>query len=135
MKPDFDKALNDHFDAITNRDMEAFKSHLTSNGTMYTIIQNGHAFTSPNECNAIHEQWFRDPRWIWEGKVVHKHVGNDMAFALVKYRYHDQAHHAPLETWLTYVFALEDGAWKIIHDHNTALDFHAFEKTLLQDGD
>ena len=34
----------------------------------------------------------------------------------------------PLASWLTYVFALQDGEWKIVHDQNTALDFPAFAK-------
>lgn len=55
-----------------------------------------------------------------------------MTMAVVKYKYRANAKDKPLETWLTYVFALEDGEWKIIHDQNTALDFHAFEKAMNQ---
>jgi hypothetical protein len=29
MKPDFDEALQGHLDAISNRDLEAFKANLT----------------------------------------------------------------------------------------------------------
>ena len=61
MKPDFDAALQQHFSAIANRDIEAFKSHLTRDKTLYTIVQNGHAFTTPAETVALHEQWFKDP--------------------------------------------------------------------------
>ncbi|HAV11373.1 MAG TPA: nuclear transport factor 2 family protein [Candidatus Moranbacteria bacterium] len=129
MKPDFYSALQKHFDAITNRDLNAFKSHLTQNETLYTIVQNGHAFTTPEETIAIHKEWFKDPNWIWEGFVVHKVVGEDMAMALVKYDYRAKAEDKPFSTWLTYVFQLEDNEWRIIHDHNTALDFYAFAKS------
>lgn len=84
MKPDFDKALQSHLDAIVNRDIEAFKSNLTHGEKLYTIVQNGHAFTTRSV--EIHEQWFKDPNWIWEGSVVHKVVGQDMAMALVEYQ-------------------------------------------------
>lgn len=126
MKPDFDLALQQHFDAITNRDLNAFKARLTQNKTLYTIVQNGHAFTTPEQLIALHEEWFKDPNWIWEGSVVHKVVGEDMAMAVVKYSYRASAKDTPLETWLTYVFVLEGGQWKIVHDQNTALDadFH-----------
>ena len=129
---EFDEALQSHFDAIRDRDIESFRAHITRNGTMYTIVQNGHAFTTPEEMVAIHAEWFKDPHWIWEGKVVHKVVGADMAMALVRYSYRARPEHAPFETWLTYVFAREDGAWKIVHDHNTALDFAAFAKAMEQ---
>lgn len=127
-KPDFDLALERHFAAIENRDIEAFKSHLTRGEALYTIVQNGHAFTTPGETIAIHEEWFRDPNWIWEGSVVHKVVGEDLAMALVKYDYRATPQDAPFATWLVYVFELQDGEWRIVHDQNTALDFAAFAR-------
>jgi len=129
MKPDFDSALQQHFDAISNRDLEAFKSHLTRGETLYTIVQNGHAFTTPSETISIHEEWFKDPNWIWEGAVVHKVVGEDVAMALVKYQYRAKPEDVPFSTWLTYIFQLQDGQWRIVHDQNTALDYAAFAKS------
>ena len=72
MKPDFDSALNAHFAAMANRDIQAFKSHLSLGDTLYTVVQNGHAFKTPAETIAIHEQWFKDTNWTWNGSVVHK---------------------------------------------------------------
>ncbi|MBC6907501.1 nuclear transport factor 2 family protein [Saccharophagus sp. K07] len=128
MKPDFDTTLQKHFKAISNRDIEAFKSHLTKSGPLYTIVQNGHAFTTPAETIVIHEEWFKDPNWIWEGSVVHKVVGEDMAMALVKYQYSSKPEDVPVTSWLIYVFQLQDGDWRIVHDQNTALDFGAFAR-------
>lgn len=128
MKPDFSSALREHFAAIANRDIEAFKSHLTRGETLYTIVQNGHAFTTPSECIEIHEQWFKDPNWIWEASVVHEVVGEDMAMALIKYEYRTAADSAPVATWLTYVFQLQEGQWRIVHDQNTSLDYPAFAR-------
>jgi hypothetical protein len=129
MKPDFDKALQDHLDAISNRDIAAFKENLTRDETLYTVVQNGHAFTTTAELVAIHEQWFTDPDWIWEGEVVHKIVGEDMAMALIKYQYRAKASDEPFSTWLLYVFQLQDGKWRIVHDQNIALDYAAFARS------
>ena len=126
MRPDFDTSLQQHFLAISNRDIEAFKSHLTRGDTLYTIIQSGHAFTTPSESIQLHEQWFKDPNWLWEGSVVHKVVGEDMAMALIKYDYRAKADDEPFSTWLTYVFQLQEGQWRIVHDQNTAVDYAAF---------
>lgn len=128
MKPDFDTALEKHFEAISKRDLEAFKSHLTAGDTLYTIVQNGHAFTTRSDTIGIHEEWFKDPNWIWEGSVVHKVVGENMAMALIKYEYRPKADDDPVSTWLTYVFQLEEGQWRIVHDHNTTLDYAAFSR-------
>lgn len=128
MPPDFDAALQKHFAAIANRDIEAFESHLTRSDTLYTIVQNGHAYTTPAETIEIHRQWFKDQNWLWEASVVHQVVGEDLAMALVKYRYRAKPEDEPILTWLTYVFRLEDGQWRIVHDQNTALDFAAFAR-------
>jgi len=128
MKPDFDAALKQHFMAISNRDIEAFKSHLTRSETLYTIVQNGHAFTTLSDTIEIHKQWFQDPNWTWEATVVHKIVGEDVAMALIKYDYRPNPDTAPFSTWLTYVFQLEEGEWRIVHDQNTALDYGSFAR-------
>lgn len=130
MKPDFNAALQKHFDSIEHRDIEAFKASITGNPTMYTIVQNGHAFTTPQQVIDIHAEWFKDNRWSWKGKIIHTVVGEDMAVAVVKYTYQAKPGSPALESWLTYVFKLEDGAWKIVHDQNTALDFPAFAKAM-----
>lgn len=130
MSADFDTALNDHFAAIANRDIVAFKRHLTTGKSLFTIVQNGHAFKTPEETIAIHEEWFKDPHWSWEASVVHQVVGADLAMALIKYRYRPNADTEPFETWLVYVFQLQNGEWRIVHDQNTAVDFHAFARAL-----
>ena len=74
-KPDFEEAVQRHFDAISNRDIKVFASHMTTDKALYTIVQNGHAFTTPAEIIAVHDELFTDPNWIWEGRLVHKVVG------------------------------------------------------------
>lgn len=36
---------------------------------------------------------------------------------------------ASFSTWLVYVFQLQDGKWRIVHDQNTALDYAAFARS------
>jgi hypothetical protein len=129
MKPDFDKALQSHLASISARDIKTFKENLTLKETLYTVVQNGHAFTKKSELVAIHEQWFQDPNWVWNGEVVHKVVGEDMAMALIKYQYQAKPEDPPFSTWLVYVFQLQDEKWRIVHDQNTALDYAAFAKS------
>lgn len=60
--------------------------------------------------------------------MVHKVVGEDVAMALIKYQYRPTKDDTPIATWLTYVFQLQDGQWRLVHDHNTALDYAAFAR-------
>lgn len=128
MESSFSDTLQQHFLAIRNRDIQKFQSHLTKSDRLYTIVQNGFAFTTPSETLEIHRQWFQDPNWIWEGELIHSVVGKDVGMALVKYRYRTRPEETPVVSWLTYVLRLEDGEWKIAHDHSTAFDFGAFAR-------
>jgi hypothetical protein len=129
MKPDFDQALKSHLASIASRDINAFKEGLSLDDTLYTVVQNGHAFTKRSELIAMHEQWFKDSNWIWKGEVVHKVVGEDMAMALIRYEYQAKPEDEPFSTWLVYVFQLQDGKWRIVHDQNTAQDYVAFARS------
>lgn len=48
--------------------------------------------------------------------------------ALIKYQYRPTVDDIPFTTWLTYVFQLQEGQWRIVHDQNTALDYAAFAR-------
>jgi hypothetical protein len=128
--PSFDAAIAAHLASITNRDITAFRSHLTRSDTLYTVVQTGHVFTTPTELASDHERWFADPDWIWEGEVVHTVVGQDMGMALIRYRYRPRADAEGFSTWLVYVLRLEDGQWRIVHDQNTAMDYGAFARAV-----
>ena len=128
MKPDFDLALQEQLDAISNRDIEAFKAHLTEGDTLYTVVQNGLALTRPEDTVALHDFWFKDKAWSWKGTVAHKVVGEDMALAVIRYSYQHNENTPPFENWRTYVFQIQNGSWRIIHDQNTALDYNAFAR-------
>lgn len=127
-KPHFKEALERLLQSISNRDFDTYKSFITEEKEMYTIVQNGHAFTSSEELLSIHEKWFEDPSWIWEGEIIRTVVGEDMALAIVKYNYRTKKEAEPVSSWLTYVFKLENNKWRVIHDQSTTLDFVAFAK-------
>lgn len=122
---DFDAALDRHLAAIADRDLGAFKSSVTDDPTLYTIVQNGHAFTTPAETIALHEDWFKRDGWSWKGEVVHKIVGEDVGVAIVKYDYQDSPDAKPFSTWLTFVFKIEGGEWRLVHDQNTMISEEA----------
>lgn len=129
VKPNFDEAIRQHLECISNRDINAFRDHMTQSDTMYTIVQNGYAFKTPSEIIAIHEEWFKDLKWVWEGEVVHTIEGEDMGMTLIKYDYRAKEEDIPVSTFLVYVWKIEDGKWRIVHDQNTSLDFPAFARS------
>lgn len=120
-RPDFDAALERHLEAITDRDLEAFKATITTGDILYMIFPNGDALTTPAKAVALHEEWFKDPNWVWEGEIIHKVEGADMAAVLMQYDYRDAPDQPPRRSWLSLVFKLEDGEWRLVHDQNTRI--------------
>jgi hypothetical protein len=115
--PSFDAALRAHFAAIKSRDLEAFIATVTDEDEMTLIFPNGDILTTREAVIDLHRDWFADPRWTWEPEVVATTVGVDLAYALVRYTYADEA--APRQNWLSLVFRLEVGVWRLVRDQNT----------------
>lgn len=116
--PSFDAALRTHFTAIKSRDLEAFIATVTDETEMTLIFPNGDLLTTREAVIDLHRDWFADTSWTWEAEVVATTVGVDLAYALVRYTYADEA--PPRQNWLSLVFRLEDGAWRLVRDQNTA---------------
>lgn len=117
----FEAALRRHLKAIADRDINAFRSSLTNGHALYTVVQDGRAFTTPAETAALHEEWFRRDDWRWEGEIVDTIVGADVGAALIRYRYQDNPQAATIGTWLTFVFRKENGEWRLALDQNTLI--------------
>lgn len=123
--PDFQAALERHLGAIERRDIDAFRASVTDGETLLTIVQDGRAFTTPAETIAIHDEWFKRDGWSWKGDIVRTIVGKDVAAAVIRYVYRDTPDAEPISTWLTFVFRLENGEWRLVHDQNTLISEEA----------
>ena len=121
-RPDFRAALDDHIAAVQGRDLEAFEATLTSGEDLYVIFPGGAALETKDAILDFHREWFSDKDWIWDIQVEKIIEGEDMATAVTRYAYRDNAEGAPRLAWLVLVFKLEDGEWRLVHDQNTRID-------------
>jgi len=120
--PDFRAALDNHLKMVTSRDLEGFKATLTKGDDLKVIFPNGSELPSTKDVVEFHTEWFKDKDWIMDPEVVKVIEGSDMATALTKYTYRDNADGPPRYSWLVLVFALEGGEWRLVHDQNTRID-------------
>ena len=121
-RPLFRPALDAHLTAVTSRNLESFEATITSGNELYVIFPNGKALTTTSKVVDFHRDWFLDDNWVMEPEVVKIIEGEDMATAVLKYRYRD----SPLEnarmSWLVLVFRLEGSEWRLVHDQNTRIE-------------
>ena len=117
--PPFDAALRAHLESVQARDLAAFEATITREPRMTLIFPDGRALRTRREVLELHRDWFAATGWTWEPEVVATTVGADLAHALVRYRYGDPA--GSRENWLSLVFRLEAGEWRLVHDQNTRI--------------
>ena len=120
--PAFEPVLDAHLAAIMGRDLKAFNATLTSGDNLNVIFPNGKVLPDTQAVRDFHSEWFADKDWVMEPRVIKVIKGEDLATALLKYSYRDNAEGKPRMNWLLLVFKLENGAWKLVHDQNTEIE-------------
>jgi hypothetical protein len=123
--PPFRAAVEEHLAAIVARDMDALLPTLTRGEALTMIAPNGLKFDTREQFVDFHRQWFAtDDGGRYEGEIVRLVESSELGHALIKYRYgfNDSAgRRQAIDSWLALTFALEDGAWRLVFDQNTAL--------------
>lgn len=120
-RPDFRAALDAHLAAIGARDIDAYKTTITSDDDLHIIFPGGEVIETTDGVVSFHEGWFQDTEWRWDGEVLKIMEGEDMAAAYMKYDYRDTPEGDPRSAWLLLLFQLEEGEWRLIHDQNTRI--------------
>ena len=119
--PDFQKALDVHIAALIGKRTDAYADTLTKADDLHLIFPDGKSIATTEGVIDFHEDWFEDDAWRFELDLVKIEEGADMAFALFKTRYRDNEESAPRDGWLSLIFRLEQGKWRLIHDQNTRI--------------
>ena len=120
-RPPFRPALKAHLDAIETKDIVAYKPTVTTREDLHLVFPDGSVIETTEGVVSFHEEWFKDANWRWNGQDTRIMEGVDMAAAFMKYDYRDTPEGAPRSAWLVLIFALENGAWRLIHDQNTRI--------------
>lgn len=122
--PAFREAVETHLSAVASRNMEALLPTLTADPELTMIAPDGSKFDTRQQYVDFHRQWFAAPdRGRFEFEIVRLVQSQRLAQALVRYRYSsaDAAGAHQSTAWLSLTFALEDGAWRLVFDQNTAI--------------
>ena len=117
---DFDKALERHLAAVASHDLDAYAG--TVHDEVSLVLPNGKLIEGRAAVVEFHREWFGDPDWSWTLTPLRQAVTGDTAVALFTVEYRDvDASGQPyaMGYLLGLTFALQDGAWLLLHDQNT----------------
>jgi ketosteroid isomerase-like protein len=114
----FIEALEEHIDAIRERDIDRFAATLASNDVRL-VGGDGSILEGRENAVAAHRDWFMDDRWTFDPEIVwtREEAGAAWALTRVEYREDDASKHF----LLLFLFVQENGEWRLVYDQNTPI--------------
>lgn len=120
----FSAALDRHIKAIQTRNLAEIEATITKGEELELIFPSGKRSNTRAAYVDFHRKWFADNSWRMTFKHTSMNVSEDLAYALYETSYTDSAEDGSESTnhaWLHFIFRLESGEWRLVHDQNTAI--------------
>ena len=121
----FEKTLERHLNAVSNKDIETLGSTLHPDGKMMLILPGLETTYTVVDFLSFHTAWFADPTWTFETQVLETEIGPTLGMAIVEVLYREPERDGePYFNRMTVSYTLEktDGAWFFIKDHATSVE-------------
>lgn len=117
----FDDAIYQQLTALDERDLEAYMSTVPAHQDQLVILPDGNIWTTRNEIEQGHQEWFKDTSWVFNRELIRKDVRKSWGLAV--YRVSVDRPDSPGKPFLlSMMYAPEDdGCWYLQHDQNTLL--------------
>jgi len=121
----FEKLMQKHLDAVTNRDLVSLKSTLAPDGKMQLILPATEIIVSVDSFMTFHEAWFQDTIWDFKTTILNTEVSDDMGMAIVESYYSEpERDGGPYfnRMIISYTLKKYDEKWYVIKDHATSAE-------------
>ncbi len=117
--------MKKHLDAVSNKDLKTLAATLPPTGEMQLILPASEITATAKEFLGFHENWFKNPDWTFETKILNTKVGQKLAMAVVEIVYREPLRGGkPYFNRMTVSYVLEkiDGQWYVIKDHASSVE-------------
>lgn len=110
-----------HVVAIQSRDLVRLETTITRTDNLVLILPDGRMTQTREEYLAFHRSFFASLSWSIEFARQSTIVAAGAAVITTLSDYRDVEQGAPVRgrSWLTFMFVLEEGVWRLVHDQNT----------------
>ena len=115
----FEETVAVHLDAISGRDLGTLLE--TVGDSVVVIFPDGSIVEAKQAYEDFHTEWFADSTWTMSFERISDVATDDMGVALVRWTLEDDTPRSGRQALLSLTFRVEDGAWRLVHDQNTAL--------------
>lgn len=121
----FTQTLQQHLNAVSNKDLEILKATLSPKGDMQLILPASEITNTTEAFLDMHEAWFQDSSWTFETKILHTDIGQEMGIAIVEVMYREPDRNGkPYFNKMAVSYALRNmaGNWYVVKDHACSLE-------------
>jgi hypothetical protein len=123
--PDLHAVVQRHLQAIAGHDLPLLLTTITTGPELTLILPNGELRRTRAEYVALHREWFAETDWAFTPEVVSYQETAALSTVLLRVRNEDKAADGRLSNarsnFLTLIFAIENGEWRLVFDQNTRI--------------
>ena len=119
--PALQATIQDHLDAIQNRDLDALLETVTTGERLTLIFPDGTLYETRAEYVAFHQEWFADEGWTMTFEPVRTVESPGLATVLVRTTYEDDGPASRRYGYLALTFADGGDGWRLVMDQNTRI--------------
>jgi ketosteroid isomerase-like protein len=119
----FDSTLAIHLNAIQSSNLAALEPTVADSVTLISPM--GERMTSKESFMTLHENWFKQKYWQWEGTFLRTESTDSLGYALMQYVYtqKDSVGNVKFQNknYLVLIFKNSPKGWQLVHDQNTPI--------------
>ena len=121
----FINTLENHLNAVTEKNLKKLKSTLSPEGDFLLILPNGEPSRTTTDFIDMHTEWFQDTSWTFDTKIVYTNIVENMGIALVEIMYQEPNRNGrPYFNKMAVTYCLKKNydVWYVIADHASTIE-------------
>jgi ketosteroid isomerase-like protein len=112
------EALEEHFEAISERDIDRFAATLAADDVRF-VGGDGRIIDGRENVIAAHRDWFMNEGWRFDPEILWTREEDGAAWALTRVEYSENG--SARAFLLLFLFVEENGNWRVVYDQNTPI--------------
>lgn len=117
--------MQSHLDAVSQKDLKTLAETLPPDGRMQLILPSTEIIDSVDGFLKFHSDWFAQPNWTFETKILNAKVGSELAMVVVEIIYREPERDGKPyfnRMIVSYDLALIEDRWYVIKDHASSVE-------------
>lgn len=122
---EFARVMKKHLAAVSNKNLDSLKATMAPNGQMQLILPASEIIDGVDGFMDYHKEWFAQPNWTFETKILNSEVGRKIGMAVVEIIYREPEREGkPYFNKMIVSYDLKkfNGVWYVIKDQASSVE-------------